>query len=187
MSRIITAFAGLAIVVASTGCSMMAPKYDASQNNIQALKDAGNYSAKVGEFVSKNDPKNANPISIRGSSLASPYQASYAIYLSEAIKQELTLAGKFTPNVNLEITGTLLKNDIDASGFSIGNVIIEARFVVKKDGKTTYDQVKSINSEFPSSFAGAVAIPRAVQEYSPAVQKLLASLYTDKAFIDSLK
>ncbi|GAC1611355.1 MAG: hypothetical protein NVS3B3_22320 [Aquirhabdus sp.] len=187
MSRVITLLVSLTIAILSTGCSLMAPKYDASQNNIQALKDAGNYSAKVGEFDSKNDPKNVNPISIRGSSLASPYQGSYANYLSEAIKQELTLATKFVPNANLEISGTLLKNDIDAAGFSVGVVTIEARFVVKRDGKITYDQLKSIKSEFPSSFAGNVAIPRAVQEYSPAVQKLLASLYADKAFIDALK
>jgi hypothetical protein len=35
--------------------------------------------------------------------------------------------------------------------------------------------------------AAAVAIPRAVQEYPVAIQKLLASLYSDKAFIDALK
>ncbi|MDO8652049.1 MAG: hypothetical protein Q7R66_07660 [Undibacterium sp.] len=186
MSRITTVVA-LAMALLSTGCSLMAPQYTASVENAQALKDAGNFTAKVGEFSSKDDPANANPITVRGSSLASPYQNSYANYLAEAIKQELSLASKLSPDANLEISGVLLKNDIDASGINVGFASIEARFVVKKNGKVRYDQVKSVKHEFPSSFAGAVAIPRAVQEYAFAVQKLLVQLYTDKAFIETLK
>jgi len=61
------------------------------------------------------------------------------------------------------------------------------RFVVKRSGDVRYDKVKTVKSEFPSSFAGAVAIPRAVQEYPIAIQKLLGALYGDRAFIDALK
>lgn len=151
------------------------------------LKDAGNYTVKVGEFSSKNDVANANPIQIRGSSMASPYQNSYANYLAESIKQELSIASKLAADASLEISGVLLKNDIDASGFNVGFASIEARFLVKKNDQVRYDQVKSVKQEFPSSFAGAVAIPRAIQEYNFAVQKLLALLYADKSFIEALK
>lgn len=187
MSRFTSIFMALAIVLASTGCSLMAPQYSSSVDNIQMLKDAGDFTLKVGTFDSKNNPENANPIQIRGSSMASPYQNSYANYLAESIRQELSLASKLAANANLEISGALLKNDIDASGFNVGFASIEARFLVKKNDYVRYDQVKSIRQEFPSSFAGAVAIPRAIQEYNFAVQKLLASLYADKAFIEALK
>lgn len=187
MSKMTTAVALLTLTILSTGCSSMAPQYTPSIENTQSLKDAGNFTAKVGEFGSNNDPANANPIKVRGSSLASPYQNSYSNYLAEALKQELSLASKLASDANLEISGTLLKNDIDASGFNVGFVSVDARFIVKKNGKIRYEQVKSVKQEFPSSFAGAVAIPRAVQEYQHAVQKLLGLLYTDKAFIDSLK
>ena len=169
------------------GCSLMAPQYSASLENVQKLKDAGDYTAKVGEFGSKQDPANANPISLRGSSLSSPYEGSYASYLAEAIKQELALAGKLSSGAHVEVSGVLLKNDIHAAGFSMAYGDIEARFVVKKGGQVRYDQVKSIHYEWESSFAGSIAIPRAQQEYPGLVQKLLATLYVDLSFLQALK
>ncbi len=187
MNKLMRMLAAAALVVLASGCSMMAPQYSASLTNVQMLKDASAFSAKVGEFSSGKDPANANPISIRGSSLNSPYASSYALYLAEAIKQELSLAGKLSPVAEVEISGVLQKNDLDASGFSKGTGIMEARFVVKKSGQIRYDQVKLVNSEWESSFAGAIAIPKAQQEYPVLVQKLLAALYGDAAFIKALQ
>lgn len=176
-----------AIVALSTGCSMMAPQYSASIENVQTLKNSGETKLSVGQFTSTPGPGNTYPISIRGSSMSSPYSNSYGAYVAEAIKQELTLANRYTPTGNLDVSGVLLKNDIDAAGFNVGHVTVEARFVVKRNGATTYDQVKSVKQQFPSSFAGAVAIPKAIQEYNFAVQKLLGLVYEDKAFADAIK
>lgn len=101
-------------VVMGSGCSLMAPQYSASMDNVQKLKDAGAYQVKVGRFDSSNDPANANPISLRGSTVSSPYENSYATYLEEAIRQELALADKLTPDTDVEVSGLLLKNDMDA-------------------------------------------------------------------------
>lgn len=187
MQRLTAILMALAVTMLSTGCSMMAPQYTASLDNVQRLKDAGDFRAKVGNFAAAPDKANANPISLRGSSLTSPYSDSYAAYVAEAIRQELDLAQRMSTDAGTEITGTLLKNDIDASGMSVGFVDLQARFVVKRSGAVRYDAVKTVRSEFPSSFAGAVAIPRAVQEYPVGVQKLLGQLYADKAFMDALK
>lgn len=187
MQRSMTIAMALAVAIFSTGCSMMAPQYTASLDNVQKLKDAGAYTAKVGNFSSAPDKDNANPISLRGSSMVSPYQESYAAYLAEALKQELDLAKRLSPDASIEITGTLLKNDVDASGMSVGTVDLQARFVVMRSGAVRYDAVKTVRSEFPSAFAAAIAIPRAVQEYPIGVQRLLGQLYADKAFVDALK
>lgn len=170
-----------------SGCSMMAPNYSASIPNVQKLKDAGDVKAKVGTFDSAKDPANANPISIRGSSLNSPYNNSYSEYLAAAIRQELELAGKLSANSDIEISGTLLKNDLDASGFGTGYGTIEARFMVKKGAQIRYDKVKAAKTQWESSFAGAVAIPKAQQEYSNLVQQLLITLYGDQEFLQALK
>jgi hypothetical protein len=74
------AFAFLLSVVA-TGCTSLAPQYSASPQNIQTLKDAGNYSVNVGVFASDADKENVNPIPIRALMMKSPYQDSYANYL----------------------------------------------------------------------------------------------------------
>lgn len=185
MNRITTSLLIIFITIFSAGCSMMAPQYSASLDNVQSLKNAGDFTANVGEFTSSKDKDNANPISIRGTPLHSPYQDSYATYLAEAIKQELSLAQKLSPKANIELSGMLIKNDIDAA-MGTAHSDIEARFVVKKSGTIIYDQVKSVHHEWESSFIGAIAIPRAVQEYPIMVQKLLAILYADKAFINAL-
>jgi hypothetical protein len=168
----------------SSGCSLVAPKYTASFTNLQELKKAGDIQPKVGPFTGEIANKSIN---LRGSSLSSPYSGSYANYLSEALVQELTLAGKLKPNSNIEISGKLLQNNLLTGVTGMGQGVIQAQFVVKKDGVVKYDQVKTANTEWPTSFVGAVAIPRAQQEYPNLVQALLLQLYRDKSFLDALK
>jgi hypothetical protein len=177
------AFAAAAL---SSGCTLVAPRYSPSLDNVQKLKDSGVQTTKVGAFESP-DKAQAKSISLRGSSLHSPYDDSYASYLSEALKQELSLAGKLAPDAQIEVTGALQKNDISAAGVSTGTGDIAARFIVKRGSDVRYDQVKSIHDEWESSFLGSVAIPRAQTRYPVMVQKLLAALYADPAFLQSLK
>lgn len=179
-------FCAVAIALTS-GCSMMAPRYTASVENVQKIKDADAQPVKVGAFESTPGKGNANPISIRGSSLASPYDSSYAKYIAEALKQDLELAGKLAPDAQIEISGALQKNDINIPAVGSGTGDLEARFVVKRAGETKYDRVKNIHDEWESSFVGAVAIPRAQARYPVMVQKLLAALYADPAFVEAMK
>jgi hypothetical protein len=177
----------LAATAFSSGCAMTAPRYTASIENVQKIKDANIQAVKVGAFESTPGKDNNNPISIRGSSLASPYDSSYAKYLAEALRQDLELAGKLAPDAKIEISGALRKNDISLPPVGSGTGDLEARFIVKRAGETKYDQVKTIHDVWDSSFVGAVAIPRAQTRYPVMVQKLLAELYTDPAFVDALK
>jgi hypothetical protein len=176
-----------AISVLGTGCSLMAPQYTGSIDNVQKLKSGSLQPVKVGEFVATPGNGNANPISIRGSSMTSPYESSYAKYVAEALKIELGLANKNAATSDFELSGELLKNDLNTGGGTMAYGDIEARFIVKKSGAIRYDQVKTINHQWPNSFVGAVAIPRATQEYSNLVQKLLAALYEDPLFQESTK
>lgn len=184
-------FAKLALIslfsMLVTGCAGVVPRYTQSIDNVQKLKDNGAYSAKVGNFTSDNNPENVNPLRVRANTAASPYDGSFANYLSQALKDELTLADKYSAQSNVEITGTLLKNNVDIGGFSTGYGNIEARFVVKNNGQLRYDQVKSGHLEWESSFAGNIAIPKAGQQYAFVVQQLLANLYADPAFLAALK
>lgn len=171
----------------ASGCASVAPTYTPAMDNITNMKNSGEFTVKVGDFASAKAPENVNPISIRGGSMISPYGESYARYLAEALKLELDMARKLSPSSETVISGELLKNNIDASGFSTGFGDIAARFVVTKSGQTRYDQVKSAHHEWESSFAGAVAIPKASQSYAELVQKLIAELFRDQTFIQSLK
>jgi hypothetical protein len=99
----------------------------------------------------------------------------------------LSLAGKLAADAQIQVTGTLQKNDIFAGGFSTAEGEMEARFVVKRGGEVRYDQVKAIHDQWDSHFVGSIAIPRAAARYPVMVQKLLAALYADPAFLAALK
>jgi hypothetical protein len=186
MSRTLLLPVALIAVALSSGCSMVAPRYSASLENVQKLKDSGAQTTNVGAFESTPGKQNPTSISLRGSSLSSPYDGSYGKYLAEALKQELSLAGKLAADAQIHVSGALQKNDINA-GMSTATGDIAARFVVTRGGAVRYDQVKSIHDEWESSFVGAVAIPRAQERYPVIVQKLLAALYADPAFLQALK
>jgi hypothetical protein len=187
MKSIRTLFLLVAVSLFGSGCSLMAPQYTGSIDNVQKLKSGAIKPVKVGEFTSIAGKENANPISLRGSSMTSPYESSYAKYLAEALKIELALANKNAVTSDFELLGSLVKNDLDASGFATGTGDIQARFVVKKGEEVRYDQVKTAHTQWESSFIGATAIPRATQEYSNLVKQLLAALYSDVAFQESTK
>ena len=177
----------MAFALLASGCSLVAPRYNASLQNVQRIKDVDGQPLKVGEFTSTPGPDNPKSISIRGSSLTSPYDGSFAKYLSEALRQELSLAGKLSGDAQIEVSGALQKNDISIPPVGNGRGDIAARFVLKRNSQVRYDQVKSVHDEWDSSFIGAVAIPRAQNEYPTLVQKLLAELYADPAFQAALK
>lgn len=164
---------------------MVAPRYTASLENVQTIKDAGIQAVKIGVFDSIPGKGNSNPISLRGSSLASPYDASYAAYLAEAIRQEFSLAGKLSPDAQVTVSGSLQKNDISIPLSASGD--LEARFIVTRSGVIRYDQTKTIHDVWDSSFIGGIAIPRAQARYPLMMQKLLAALYADSTFFDALK
>ena len=186
-SRIPTFLLTLAIAMISSGCSIMAPPYSPSPENLQLLRDGGKYTACVAEFGSQPGEQNENPISIRGNTINSPYNGSYAGYLAEALRQELAMAGKWSQSAETAVTGTVLTNTVHAPPASTGTVDIKVRFAVVRGSRKSYEQDKSVHHEFPSEFAGPIAIPRAIQEYQFAVHKLLAELYRDQAFVAALK
>lgn len=171
------------LVVATVGCANNVPKYQVSPKNIEQLKDSGVVSASVGKFDSDKNPDNANPIRLRGNPFSSPYNDSYADYIEESLKLELALAKKYSPNADIVISGVLLKNDIDTAGSGI----VEVKFQVKNKDSLKYEKVITSTLEWESSFFGAVAIPKAANQYPELVAKLLNQLYTDPNFIAALK
>lgn len=169
-----------------SGCSMVAPKYSFSPDQVQTLRDATLAPANVGDVVAAGPDAHNDSISLRGSGMHSPY-GSYAKYLQEALTQDLREARLLDPHSSLEISAVLLKNDIDAAGFSTASANIEARFTVKRAGQIKFEKTKSAHIEWGSNFIGAIAIPRAQEHYPTLVSALLSKLYADADFLQALK
>lgn len=167
-----------------SACSIPAPKYSPSYDNVQLLNGVGS-KVQVNEFQKANEE--VGSISLRGNSLSSPYDKDLVHYLQVALESELSKAGLLSDNSNKKISALIEKNDIDASGFSVAQGVISAKFTVTKDGQSIYQQTIDVQQEWESSFMGAIAIPNAAEQYPKLVQGLLKKLYSDKAFIAALK
>lgn len=177
-------FALLAALLVS-GCSTVAPQYQASFENTQVLKNNATSKVAVSDFQAADEK--VNHLTIRGGNFASPTNGSYVEYLKKALEQELYDANRLADAADVTVGGTLLENEIDASGFTTGVAHVKAEFTVKDSAKTRYQKVHSADIQWPSNFVGAIAIPRAIQEYPRVFSELLSKLYADAEFMEALK
>ena len=182
-NSIFTAFAIVSLAFLEA-CSTPAPPYAVSIPNVQALKAATTTGVAVDEFTAQPSASNQS-ISIRANSMVSA-SGTFSKYLQNALIQELTDARLLDPKSTIHISAVLTKNDISAAGFITNTAEIEARFTVTRDGKPVFDKVKYVTTKWDSNFIGAIAIPRAMQNYPNVVTELLKELYADKDFIAAL-
>ncbi|HLO78002.1 MAG TPA: hypothetical protein VK196_16225 [Magnetospirillum sp.] len=168
-----------------SACSIKANEYSFSPENVQALREAGSSKVRLGAVTSQMKDESAG-IHLRAASMVSPY-GSYAAYLKEALRQELEEAGRLTIDSDAEISGTLTKNEFDASGISVGEGALAAVFTVRRGGKPVYERIHEAKITWESAFSGAVAIPRAVGEYRKLMQKLVQQLLHDPAFLEAIR
>lgn len=176
----------LAVAALATGCSTPAPNYRPSLDNVERIKATAGPVA-LGAFSVAAGATGATSIGLRGSSMVSPVGADYAAYLGDALRQELQLAGRLDPSSGTEISGVLLKNDIAAGGMATNSGELEARIAVRNAGQVRLEKTYRAELHWESSFLGAIAIPKAQQQYPVLVQTLLRQMFSDATFLDALK
>lgn len=185
-SRHLLAVFVLAVLAFLTGCAGPSPNYSPSIDNVEALKKSGASATRVGTIGVTSGMPGASALSIRANSMVSSVGAHYGDYLAAALKQELEMARLLNPQAVTEISGTLLRNNIDAGGINTNAGQMEARFMVTVAGNVRYDKIKRIEHQWEGAFAGAIAIPNAANNYPVMVQKLVAMLIADPEFIRAL-
>ena len=184
MSKLPHLAAILLIAVLATGCTIAGPRYTTNYAAVESLKSANLTAAKVGAITAQD--KKVDSLSIRAASYKSPY-GSFTEYFRAALRDELDHANLLDDKSGTEIEGTLIRNELNAAGFSTASAEIEARLAVHRDGSVVYERTKVGHEEWPSSFIGGVAIPRAAQNYPLAIRKLLSEFYADPDFLAALK
>jgi len=168
-----------------SGCTSFAPPYQPDFELVNKLKSTDLPAMKTGEFTEQNEL--VNKITIRGGPMVSPYEKSYAKYLEKALEEELKQSELWDKSSNIVISGTLLINELDGSGISVGESDMSANFIVTKNGNKLYDKTHTIHHEWESSFVGAIAIPAAQNNYPISIQKLLVKFLSDEEFLTIIK
>jgi hypothetical protein len=175
-----------AMTLALGACaSINASSYTPSVENIETLKSAGPLQTRVRTFSADTTTDNPYPVQVRAARMVSPVGGSFGAYVSNALATELAMSDAVSPDARVEISGALLKNDVDAA-VGQGTGTVSVRFVVRRGTQVVYDSVKTATDHWDSSFMGNIAIPAATAAYPHIIQKLLASLYADPLFLASV-
>lgn len=186
MIRRLMHHAVLMICLGLSACATLTlPTYQSSVDNTQALLSQ-KAPVAVGPFSASDGVENKR-LSVRGSPLSSSQDNQFSAYLRSALVRELETAGRLDPNSNISIEAVLTQNELSAAGARTGTARLGATFIVTRDGEEVFRKPMQVEHSWESSFIGAIAIPAAVQNYSTAVQKLLAALLADAEFNKSIE
>lgn len=176
--RAMRPLAVMAAALLASGCAVTAVEYRPSGETQAELRDVRFAPVAVGSFTAPSDVANES-LSLRGNPMAA-LQGSYTRYLEEALKLELDALKALVPKADLTVSGTLLRNRVDILGFNVGEGEIEARFIVARPGNPPLEVVKRVTHTWESSFVGAYAVGRAVEQYPVMVQKLVREFLRDE-------
>jgi hypothetical protein len=174
---------------ALTGCaSVKLPPPTAKAETVLALRSANLSPAMVGEFklADGKDPEIDKKVGgLRGSSLTAA-NGSFSQQLKAEVITALQAAALYDEQSAIRIEGQLTDSMVDAA-IKTGTGRLAARFTVDRNGKRMYDKELVVESNWPSSFMGAIAIPKAINEYGALYKKLTDKLFADEAFQQALK
>ncbi len=185
MTRNWAALASMAVL--TTGCaSFVAPSYSPDYPSLDRLKAGQLGKVAVGTFQPRDPQAPVNKVTLRGANLITP-QGTFSEYLESAMRSDLNELRALDPNAQTRVDAVLLNNAIDVSGFSTGTGVMVVKVNVSKRGTSVLEKTYTANTEFESSFAGAVAIPKGMNEYPRLVRTLLQSIYSDPAFVNAIK
>lgn len=177
--RALAVLAALGALLMLGGCSVMAPSYLATPENVALLQKAGASRVQVGEVTATD--KSVNQLSIRASNYTSPNDDSFTGYLQAALKTELAAAHRLDQGSNVSVRSELQENTLSGA-VGTGRAHLKARFRVVRPEGAAFDKVVSADHEWDSPFLGALGIPAAQSNYVVAVQKLLKQLFADPDF-----
>jgi hypothetical protein len=174
----------VAVLLAAGGCTasrLAAPQPTFSA--LQAVRAADIPAVAVGRFAPAPGlaPGRDRSIMIRAAALRPPQGTSFAEYLGETLRTELTSAGRLDPASAITVSGLLTENRVD-SGFGRGRGVLAAEFIVARGGREVWRKTLQVERQWESSVLGAVAYLRADQNYGALYQMLVEALFADPDF-----
>lgn len=184
--RALLATAAVCFSFLAGGCaSFTAPPYSADYPALDALKRNSAGKVNVGKGQPESSEDAVNKITLRGAPLRAE-GTTFAGYVAQAMASDLKQIGLFDLASSRKIDLFLLKNDIDISGISEGQGVIEVRLTITDAERVVFQKNYAAQTKFASAFSGATAIPIGQAEYPNLVRALLADIYRDSNFIRAL-
>ncbi|TAK91260.1 MAG: hypothetical protein EPO06_05770 [Burkholderiaceae bacterium] len=174
------------LVLMLAACSAPAPKYNATVDNLRALKSNITTPIGTGKFQIDPSKPQLNTIVSRTYTLESPVGNSFADYLKEAVKTELAAAGLHQENSSLQLSATILENQLDV-GIKRGTARMSVNFRLDGVNGKLFEQVVTADAVWDSSFMGAIAIPLGIDNYLALYKQAIGKLISHPGFIAATK
>ena len=158
------------------------PTHSPSAGAVKTIRGADISALSVGEFkLAESKPEAIDKSITSRSQTLVPQEGSISGYLRSALVTELQTAGKYDEASKIQVSGELTESELNTN-MGTADGTLGARFKVT-GGKAEYDKVLSVKRTWESSFVGAIAIPKALQEYMGLYERLLKKLFTDPEFV----
>lgn len=167
-------------VLLTQACAINAPAYSPSYDNVQKLNQIDNEIQLLAFDVGK---AGAARISVRGTSIISPYGSDFSDYLYFAIESELRKSKKLSDNSNIRLKMIVHEFKVDSTG---GLSELIATVIVSSPKEELYVNRMDYKIDWDSSFIGAIAIPKSAESVKPLVTGFLGKLYSDPKFISAI-
>nr|WP_293244264.1 hypothetical protein [Panacagrimonas sp.] len=172
-----------------SGCSTLPlGEPQASLDNLERIRRSPVAPLDVGAFtrgagVSAADDKSHG---VRSNSVVAP-RGSFAAYLGETLRAELSGAGRYQRGAPLVLRGQLLETTLDGSSTRQGTASLAARFELLRDQSVVYRSELRVADRWDSAFIGVEAIPAAVNHYQDLYRRLVGQLFGDAKFIEAAR
>jgi hypothetical protein len=154
---------------------------------VTLLRSSGLEKLTAGEFKLAPEAKPGIDRSVTSrASTATPAEGTFSAYLKAALVSDLKASGLYDASGPLTVQGLLVDAQLD-TGMSTGRALVSAHFQVMRSGQTVFDKTLKDDHTWDSSFIGAVAIPRALNEYQAGYANLLGQLYKDPEFLNACR
>jgi hypothetical protein len=163
-------------------CTERLPPPAANADAVLALREFRMADAAVGEFSATGEAAgNDRAVTVRLGTFTPPKGTSWADYLRETLVAQLQAVGRFRTASSVRIEANLIENR-SGEGFSDGRARLAARFFVRRDGKTVYDKIQRVETDWRSSYFGFIAYEAALRNYTAMYPALLDHLFADPEF-----
>lgn len=169
-------FTSVLLVILFTGCSVKAPQYNSSADNVVELRKI-NSKLNVGKFTATVSEKKILCRLARTVTIAN--NMSFEEYIENAFVEDLKMADKYSSESNITISANLNKLSVSSGLADTGYWKFDV--TLSSSNGRSFDIISEYIYE--TSFVGAIAcnehMPNA---FKPAVQKLIKEILAHPKF-----
>jgi len=166
----------LAVMLLLSGCGIKANEYGVSAKNVSELRQKQDLQIGVERFSATNPDEKHSSCRLQDT-VTTPKGESFEEYITNALIEELQMAGVYNPQARLKLSGNI--EQVYGSSM-IGNAywLIEAT-VTSSNGNSLSVSTKR---EYPSSYLASSACNNMASAFAPTVQELIHDIITHKEF-----